>query len=101
MTNYNILGREEVYAFVASADDWRFENNSLKADFSFDDFVSAMTIVNRVAEVAEKMNHHPVWRNEYSKLSFELCTHEADSVVTSLDVDLATSISSIAKDKKS
>jgi 4a-hydroxytetrahydrobiopterin dehydratase len=85
----------EIFSFVDSNSDWKYEEGKLQANFQLPDFIVAMSAVSEVAEAAERMNHHPKWSNEYNKLSFSLCTHEAENSVTSLDVDLAKEISVI------
>ena len=39
--------------------DWRQEGEALVRDLKFKDFAEAMAYVNRVAELAEDVNHHP------------------------------------------
>jgi 4a-hydroxytetrahydrobiopterin dehydratase len=45
-----------------------------------------------VAEVAEKLGHHPDWQNSYNKIMISLRTHDKDAI-TKLDVVLAKRIS--------
>ena len=74
---------------------WRESDNSLKATFTFDDFVQAFGFMGQVAIVAEKQNHHPNWSNVYNKVEFSLSTHDAGDVVTEKDQKLAQSINEI------
>lgn len=55
--------------------------------------------MTRVAIVAEKMDHHPLWTNVYNRVSFELSTHDAGDVVTELDHKLAKEIDKLANQK--
>jgi len=75
---------------------WKEENNRLKKTFKFGDFTEAFSFMTRVAFVAEKMNHHPLWTNVYNTVSFELSTHDAGDVVTKLDHQLAEAIDKLA-----
>ena len=98
MENFNkIIADSPISNFIANNSDWVHQDGKLIANFIFDDFKTAIKIVNEVAVVAEAMNHHPIWSNEYNKLSFELFTHEAENRVTSLDLELAQAISNIVK----
>jgi len=72
--------------------EWTVENNRLKKTFKFKDFVDAFGFMTKVAIQAEKMNHHPTWTNNYNTVSFELCTHDAGSIVTDKDRKLAEAI---------
>lgn len=71
---------------------WKEENNSLNREFVFTDFIQAFGFMSRVALVAEKMNHHPEWKNVYNKVSIKLNTHDAGNTVTDKDRKLAAAI---------
>lgn len=71
---------------------WEEENNQLKRDFEFANFVEAFGFMARVAIVAEKMNHHPHLTNVYNQVSLALSTHDADNTVTDKDRKLAEEI---------
>lgn len=64
--------------------------------FVFKDFNEAFGFMTRAALIAEKMNHHPEWRNVYKTVEVVLSTHDAGGV-TRLDVELATAMNAIAK----
>lgn len=71
---------------------WIEENNSLSKKFSFNDFSEAFAFMTRVAMAAEKMDHHPTWKNTYNKVEIWLSTHDAGNVVTDKDRKLAAII---------
>lgn len=71
---------------------WQEENNQLYRKFIFDDFSKAFAFMTRVALIAEKMNHHPSWKNTYNIVEFWLSTHDADNTVTDKDHVLAKKI---------
>ena len=48
-----------------------------------------------VALVAERMNHHPEWRNVYGTVDVELTTHDAGGL-SALDVALAKAMDGLA-----
>src|SRR5215472_12147155 len=64
--------------------------------FAFKDFNEAFGFMARAALVAEKMDHHPEWRNVYKTVEVVLATHDAGGV-TALDIDLAKAMNAIAK----
>jgi 4a-hydroxytetrahydrobiopterin dehydratase len=76
---------------------WIEKNNVLKAEFQFDDFVSAFAFMTKVAMMAEKMDHHPFWTNVYNKVTIELSTHDAGDIVTEKDHKLAREIDKLVK----
>ena len=63
--------------------------------FVFRDFSEAFGFMCRVALVAEKIDHHPEWRNVYKTVEVVLATHDAGGV-TALDVELAKAMNAIA-----
>jgi 4a-hydroxytetrahydrobiopterin dehydratase len=48
-----------------------------------------------VALVAEKLNHHPEWRNVYNVVDVTLTTHDCDGL-SDLDLDLARRMDKLA-----
>ena len=64
--------------------------------FVFKDFNEAFGFMTRAALVAEKMDHHPEWRNVYKTVEVVLSTHDAGGL-TKLDIELATRMNAIAR----
>lgn len=71
---------------------WKEENNKLYRKFQFKDFSEAFAFMTRVALAAEKMDHHPEWRNVYNTVEVWLSTHDAGDIVTEKDKKLASKI---------
>jgi 4a-hydroxytetrahydrobiopterin dehydratase len=71
---------------------WQEQDNALFRKFTFKDFSEAFGFMTRVALEAEKMNHHPTWKNTYNKVEIWLNTHDAGDVVTEKDHQLAKEI---------
>lgn len=63
--------------------------------FTFGDFSEAFGFMTRAALVAERLNHHPEWRNVWNRVEVTLATHDAGGV-TQLDIDLAAAMNAIA-----
>lgn len=76
---------------------WQEKENKLYRMFEFKDFSEAFGFMARVALAAEKMDHHPTWKNEYNKVEIWLSTHDAGNVVTDKDRTLAEKIEKIHK----
>jgi 4a-hydroxytetrahydrobiopterin dehydratase len=75
---------------------WQESENKLYRKFEFSDFSEAFAFMTRVAMEAEKMNHHPEWKNVWNRVEVWLCTHDAGDVVTERDRKLAKKIDAIA-----
>ena len=71
---------------------WQEKDNSLYRKFEFKDFSEAFAFMTRVALEAEKMNHHPLWKNVYNTVEIWLSTHDAGDVVTDKDQKLSKKI---------
>jgi len=53
----------------------------------FKDFITAFAVMAQVAMWAEKLNHHPDWKNVYNRLEIDLNTHDLGGV-SLLDFEL-------------
>lgn len=71
---------------------WPEIDNKLYQEFIFPDFSKAFSFMTRVALAAEKMDHHPTWKNTYNRVEIWLCTHDAGDTVTEKDRKLAAII---------
>ncbi len=72
--------------------EWKEENDTLVRTFEFKDFIEAWGFMNKVALLAEKMDHHPNWSNVYKTVEIKLNTHDAGDKVTEKDKKLAAAI---------
>lgn len=63
--------------------------------FEFSDFAETWGFMNKVALAAEKMDHHPEWKNVYNRVEIWLSTHEAGDTVTEKDRELAAKIDAL------
>lgn len=69
--------------------------DAIARTFTFRDFNEAFGFMARAALVAEKMDHHPEWRNVYRTVEVVLSTHDAGGV-TAKDIALARAMDAIA-----
>jgi 4a-hydroxytetrahydrobiopterin dehydratase len=89
------LSEPEVSTHMKSLPEWERRNDRIARTFRFPDFVAAFGWMTRVALVAEKMDHHPEWRNVYGTVEVELTTHDADGLTAS-DMRLAAEMDRLA-----
>ncbi len=74
---------------------WRQEGETLVRDLEFDDFRGAMAFVNRVADLAEEVNHHPdILVHGWNRVRLTLTTH-SEGRVTGNDHAMAERIDSL------
>jgi 4a-hydroxytetrahydrobiopterin dehydratase len=71
---------------------WVVERSRLYRDFRFRNFKAAMAFVNQVAELAERLAHHPnICVHEWCFVHLELYAH-ADGGLSRFDVDFALAL---------
>jgi 4a-hydroxytetrahydrobiopterin dehydratase len=86
-----LLPDDEIERLLASAPGWRRDGTSITKLFTFKDFAQALAFVNRVAEPAEAMDHHPDVSIHWNEVTMTLWTH-ASGGLTMKDFDLARAI---------
>lgn len=74
---------------------WTEKDNKLHQKFRFSDFREAFDFITKVAAEADKLDHHPEWRNSYNEVEIWLSTHDAGNVVTEKDHELAKRITAL------
>ncbi len=78
--------------WVAAAD-----RDAIRKVLKFKSFSEAWGFMSRIALIAEKMDHHPEWRNVYNIVDITLTTHDCHGL-SDLDLQLAAKIDSVAGD---
>ena len=75
--------------------DWRRDGEAIVRDHAFADFKAALAYVNRVAEVAETVDHHPdILVHDWNKVRLTLSTH-SEGGLTDADHALAVRIDDV------
>lgn len=86
--------KKETEAALSDLKGWTLKKDTLNKKIVFKNFTQAFGFMTSVAIEAEKMNHHPDWKNGYNKVSISLTSHDAGGL-TELDFKLAKRIDSI------
>ena len=71
---------------------WREESGVLTRELRFADFAEAFAAVTRVAEIAERLDHHPDIEISYNRVVLRCTSHDAGRTVTERDHRLAGEI---------
>jgi ribonuclease HI len=74
---------------------WQETKHGLYRQFNFENFKQAWAFMEKVAELAEELQHHPRWENEWSVVQIWLITHEGDKTITDKDRQMAAAIDAI------
>jgi 4a-hydroxytetrahydrobiopterin dehydratase len=70
------LGPDEIVELLPLLDSaWSAEDDKLRRSYSFADFDSALAFVNRVGELAEASDHHPLITFTWGRVDLEIWTH--------------------------
>jgi 4a-hydroxytetrahydrobiopterin dehydratase len=74
---------------MSAPDGWVEEDDALAREFTFESFPAAIAFVSRVAELAERENHHPDIDIRYRRVVVRWSTHSAGGV-TDRDREMAS-----------
>lgn len=85
------LPQDEVEAWVAERPRWLFRDGAILKEYGFPSFRSAIVFVNRVATIADELNHHPDISVRYDRVVLRMWSHDAGGV-TERDLNLAERI---------
>lgn len=93
-----VLSDEEVDAAAADLDGWERVDGALRRSVKFPAFLDGIEAVRRVAEHAERADHHPDIDIRWRTVTFVLVTHSAGGI-TDKDVQMAAQINEILADR--
>jgi 4a-hydroxytetrahydrobiopterin dehydratase len=71
------------------------DRDAIRKIWKFRNFSEAWGFMCRAALAAEKLNHHPEWRNVYNVVDVTLSTHDCDGL-SALDIELARRMDGLA-----
>tara|TARA_Y100000310_G_scaffold336301_1_gene420436 strand:+ start:184 stop:465 length:282 start_codon:yes stop_codon:yes gene_type:complete len=89
-----MLSLGEVNQKISKLKSWHLEGNSISKEFHFRDFKGSIYFVNKVTEIAEKMEHHPDILITYNKVRLILST-KALSGLSGKDFEVAEAIDNL------
>ena len=88
------LSESEIAAALASLPGWKAVDKTIERSFKFPDFIAALAFVNRIADAAEKANHHPDIAIHYNQVTLSLWSHDSGGV-TKRDLKMAATINEL------
>ena len=74
---------------------WREEGGALIRELQFVEFAEAFAMVTRVADIAERLDHHPDIEISYNRVVLRCTSHDAGRTVTARDHRLAAEIDAL------
>ncbi|QEN13090.1 4a-hydroxytetrahydrobiopterin dehydratase [Mycolicibacterium sp. ELW1] len=89
-----VLTDEEVNSAVTKLDGWEHADGALRRSVKFPSFLDGIEAVRRVAEHAERKDHHPDIDIRWRTVTFVLVTH-SEGGITDKDVQMAADINEV------
>ena len=88
------LPESEIMAALAGVEEWEYdaEKDMLVMECEFKNFVKAMEFINRVAKIAESLDHHPdITIHGWNKVRIATMSHDLNAI-TERDIALVDEI---------
>ena len=89
-----VLTDEQVDAAAEDLDGWERVDGALRRSVKFGSFLDGIDAVRRVAEHAEREDHHPDIDIRWRTVTFALVTH-SEGGITDKDVQMAAQINQV------
>ncbi len=70
------ISKREAESLLVQIPSWRLGGREIEHEFRFKDFREAMLFVNRIADIADKQDHHPDIFVSYNKVKLVFSTHK-------------------------
>ena len=83
-----LLDAQEIRTRLDGLQGWNREGDMIRKTYTLDSFAEAIAFVNRIADLAERVNHHPDIDIRYDRVGCSLSTH-SEGGLTEKDFDLA------------
>jgi 4a-hydroxytetrahydrobiopterin dehydratase len=89
---FDVLDHAALEEALIDLDGWEANGVAIQKAFNFSSFPAAIAFVNRVAEVAERLNHHPDIIINFRKVTVRYWTHKKNAttkanIVAAAEVD--------------
>lgn len=88
------LTNDQIQRELATTPGWELSADAIVRTVTFADFAEAMEFVNRVATVAEEVNHHPDITIKWNTVTLTQSTHAAGGL-TEHDFTLARRLNAL------
>ncbi|TAM82562.1 MAG: 4a-hydroxytetrahydrobiopterin dehydratase [Acidobacteria bacterium] len=90
------LNKNEIQQKLKDMRGWSQVGKSIQKRYTLKSFLPAIGLVNKIAEAAEKAQHHPDITINYNVVGIALSTH-SEGGITQKDFDLAQQIDKLAE----
>lgn len=85
------LNDESIRGWLRGRNGWRRDGRYLRKNFTFPTFRNTIVFVNRIASIADDLDHHPDIDISSGKVRLSITTKEARGI-TQKDIDFAEKV---------
>jgi len=85
------LSPEQITEKLKALPGWERRGEAIAKLYTFKEFMEGIRFINQIAEIAEKMDHHPDFTVNFRRITFALSTHDQGGI-TEKDFKLADAI---------
>ena len=85
------LSPEQITENLKALPGWERKGEAIAKQYTFKEFMGGIRFINRIAEIAEQMDHHPDMTVNYRRITFSLSTHDQGGI-TEKDIKLGEAI---------
>lgn len=93
----DVLNPDALHHELGRLDGWEGTTEGIAKTFAFADFRGSVAFTNRVAAVADELDHHPDIAISWNRVTLSLVSHSAGGV-TQADIELARRLDPLAVD---
>ena len=87
-----MLSDDEIKTNIANLDKgWELKDGKIVKLFEFSSFMKSVEFVNKIAKVAERLDHHPIITINWKTVKLSLKSFDVDAI-TKRDITLANEI---------
>jgi 4a-hydroxytetrahydrobiopterin dehydratase len=70
------MGKKEATKYLKYATGWKLGKKEISREIKFKDFKSAISFINKLAQIAETEGHHPdIYLHDWNNVKLTLSTH--------------------------
>ena len=95
-SKYAMLSDTEVRKYLTDlGSEWEIKDGKVVKSFQFSSFMDAIEFVNKVAKVAEELDHHPIITVNWKTVRLSLKSFDIDAI-SNRDINLAKKIQELS-----
>ena len=91
---FTVLEQDQIRSELEKLPEWERDGVAIRKTWVHSSFIEAIAFVNRVAVIAEKLNHHPDIDISFKRVIIRIWTHKKNAT-TMADITLAHEIDKI------